>query len=150
MDSLDQAIKFVNDRPKPLACYVFTGSSSSADRVLKETSSGGVVINDAVIHNAVVELPFGGVGASGMGAYHGRTGFETFSHRKAVFSNPTWIDTGKLRYPPYSKAQLSRLEFLFSALPPLPSFTLKDVALIGLSVAVAVLAYRLQQQSKHA
>jgi aldehyde dehydrogenase (NAD+) len=69
--------------------------------VLAQTSSGGVCINDCLMHLGVHELPFGGVGPSGMGAYHGKAGFECFSHRKAVLDRPTFIDP-VLRYPPYS------------------------------------------------
>jgi aldehyde dehydrogenase (NAD+) len=145
VDSVDEAIKFVNERPKPLAVYVFTSTGSVGKRVIRDTSSGGAVINDVVVHNAVCDLPFGGVGASGMGAYHGRTGFETFSHRKAVFHQSTLIDSGKLRYPPYSKGQLQRLEWIFKSVPALPHLSLKDIAIAGLTVAVALLAYKLRE-----
>ena len=93
-------IDFVNDRDKPLALYVFTGDDALAERVLERTRSGGVGVNNAMLHLAVPELPFGGVGASGIGAYHGRTGFETFSHRRSVLSKPTKPDPSLL-YPPY-------------------------------------------------
>jgi aldehyde dehydrogenase (NAD+) len=100
--SMDEAVRFVNARPKPLALYVFTGKRGVAEDVLERTSSGGACVNDAVMHLAVPELPFGGVGDSGMGAYHGRAGFETFSHRKSVLSKPTAMDL-PLRYPPYDE-----------------------------------------------
>jgi aldehyde dehydrogenase (NAD+) len=144
--SVDDAIKFVTARPKPLALYVFTNSGKTSKRVLELTSSGGAVVNDAVIHNAVPDLPFGGVGPAGMGAYHGKFGFDTFSHTKAVLTQPTWIDLGKLRYPPFSTAQLKRLEMLIGALPALPSIGLKDVAIMGLSVAVALLSWKLAEK----
>lgn len=94
------AIEFVNERPKPLALYVFSSDPRVQRRVLEETSSGGACVNDTIAHLSVPELPFGGVGDSGMGAYHGRAGFETFSHRKSVMDKKTWLDV-KLRYPPY-------------------------------------------------
>ncbi|MGH9138988.1 MAG: aldehyde dehydrogenase family protein [Acidimicrobiales bacterium] len=100
VDDVDAAIRFVNERPKPLALYVFSGST--ADRVLRETSSGGACIDDVVSQVFVSQLPFGGVGESGMGAYHGRWGFELFSHRRAVLDRPTWFEMPML-LPPYSK-----------------------------------------------
>lgn len=100
IDGVDDAIRFVLERPKPLALYIFTESDRAADRILEHTSSGGACINDTVSHFAVDDLPFGGVGESGMGAYHGRYGFEIFSHRKGVLDRSTRIDPF-LRYPPY-------------------------------------------------
>ena len=85
-DVLDEAISFITSRPKPLALYVFSGSSEIQNEVIERTSSGGACINDVVMHLAVPELPFGGVGTSGMGAYHGRTSFDTFSHARAVLT----------------------------------------------------------------
>lgn len=102
VSDVDEAIRFVNDRDRPLALYVFAESEEVQLRVLEGTSSGGVCVNATVLHVAVPTLPFGGVGASGMGAYHGRTGFDTFSHRKSVLTRPTRMDP-KLAYPPYTK-----------------------------------------------
>ncbi len=102
--SVDAAIEFVNSRPKPLALYLFTGSGDIKRRVLESTSSGGVVINHLTMHCLVPQLPFGGVGNSGMGAYHGEWGFQTFSHRKAVLSKPARPDPSLL-YPPYTEAK---------------------------------------------
>jgi len=99
---VDAAIRFVNGRDKPLALYVFTGSDETAERVLAETSSGGACVNATIWHVANPHLPFGGVGPSGMGSYHGRGSFETFSHRRAVVSKTTRVDP-KLVYPPYGK-----------------------------------------------
>ncbi|MGE0357842.1 MAG: coniferyl aldehyde dehydrogenase [Burkholderiales bacterium] len=82
---LEEAIDFVNARPRPLALYVFEHDRESADRVIRETVSGGVTVNETFLHIAQDELPFGGVGESGMGRYHGREGFATFSQSKAVF-----------------------------------------------------------------
>ena len=101
VDDVDEAIDFVNERDKPLAVYVFSEVDSVADRVIASTSAGGVAVNATVLHLAVPGLPFGGVGASGMGAYHGRAGFETFSHRKSVLNRPTRLDV-PVTYPPYS------------------------------------------------
>jgi aldehyde dehydrogenase (NAD+) len=85
---LDEAIAFINDRDKPLALYAFTDSAATRDRLLAETSSGGVGFGLPLAHLTVSDLPFGGVGESGMGNYHGRYSLETFSHRKAVLDMP--------------------------------------------------------------
>ena len=82
---LDEAIAFVNARPRPLALYYFGSSAANRTRVLTRTTSGGVTINGTLLHYAQDDLPFGGVGPSGFGAYHGIEGFRTFSHQKAVF-----------------------------------------------------------------
>lgn len=88
VDGLDEAIGFINDREKPLALYAFTESPGVRDRLLVETSSGGVGFGLPLAHLTVSDLPFGGVGESGMGNYHGRYSLETFSHRKAVLDTP--------------------------------------------------------------
>jgi aldehyde dehydrogenase (NAD+) len=98
--SVDAAIEFVNGRPKPLALYVFTERDATAARVVDRTSAGGVTVNHTLLHLAVPELPFGGVGASGMGSYHGEHGFERFSHMKPVLRRRTRPDPG-IAYPPY-------------------------------------------------
>jgi aldehyde dehydrogenase (NAD+) len=98
---VDEAIRFVNDREKPLALYAFSDSDEILDQVVANTSAGGVCLNHAVLQLAVPDLPFGGVGESGMGAYHGKAGFDTFSHRKAVLTKPTRPDPS-LMYPPYT------------------------------------------------
>ena len=102
VQSLDDAITFVNSRPKPLAAYLFTKTKSIRERVVKEVSAGGMVINHLLFHFATNKLPFGGVGPSGMGAYHGKFGFEQFSHRKTVMTKPTRPDVSAIIYPPYT------------------------------------------------
>jgi aldehyde dehydrogenase (NAD+) len=103
VQSLDDAISFVNSRPKPLAAYLFTKSKSIRERVVKEVPAGGMVINHLLFHFATNKLPFGGVGPSGMGAYHGKFGFEEFSHRKTVMTKPTRPDVSAMIYPPYTE-----------------------------------------------
>ena len=98
---VEEAIRFVNDREKPLALYVFSSDDDTLEHVVANTSAGGVTLNHAVLHLAVPDLPFGGVGESGMGAYHGKAGFDTFSHAKAVLDKPTRPDPS-LMYPPYT------------------------------------------------
>ena len=102
VSTLTEAIDFVNARPKPLALYLFTASSRSERTVLRRTISGGVCINATLLHHANERLPFGGVGDSGFGYYHGRFGFETFTHPRAVVRKPARPDI-RLGYPPYTK-----------------------------------------------
>ena len=110
-DDLSEAIEFVNSRPRPLALYFFSRNKAHQERVLAETSSGGGCINDTVIHETVSGLPFGGVGDSCMGKYHGRAGFDTFTHEWSIIRNSFLIDVF-LRYPPY-KDHLNFLRRLF-------------------------------------
>jgi len=107
--ALDEAINFITSRPKPLALYVFAKSGDIQNEVIARTSSGGACINDVVMHLAVPDLPFGGVGTSGMGAYHGRASFDTFSHARAVLTKSEYLDV-PLRYPPYSATKLRWLK----------------------------------------
>ena len=92
-EQLDDAIAFVNDRPKPLALYVFGSRAVAIDRVIEHTSAGGVTVNHTLLHVSVADLPFGGVGASGMGAYHGEAGFHVFSHAKPILQRSTKPDS---------------------------------------------------------
>lgn len=95
----EQAVKFINEREKPLALYYF-GDQQSADYVISHTSSGGACVNDTIVHIANEKLPFGGVGNSGMSSYHGEESFKVFSHFRSVVTTPTWIDL-PFRYMPY-------------------------------------------------
>jgi aldehyde dehydrogenase (NAD+) len=96
------AVAFVRARPRPLALYLFAADPAVEEAVVERTTSGGVCVNGTLWHVANPALPFGGIGPSGMGAYHGRHTFETFSHRKPVVHKGTWLDPG-LTYPPYGK-----------------------------------------------
>jgi aldehyde dehydrogenase (NAD+) len=107
----DEAIARINAGPKPLTLHAFTRSRTIMDRFEGETSSGALVGNDAIVNHRVPGLPFGGVGESGHGAYHGRAGFETFTHRKALLRRPTWLDAA-LRYPPFTAKRLAALRRL--------------------------------------
>jgi acyl-CoA reductase-like NAD-dependent aldehyde dehydrogenase len=100
--SIDDAIQYVNDRPRPLALYLFTRSDSLVERVLRSTHSGGVCVNDTLVHIAAEDLPFGGIGPSGSGHYHGREGFDTFSKLKPVFRR-RWPGLGRFTRPPYGR-----------------------------------------------
>ena len=108
--NLDQAISDFKFLPKPLALYLFGGGGKEQGKVLSLTSSGGVCFNDVVLQAGIPELPFGGVGTSGMGKYHGKAGFDNFTHYKSVLKRPFWLDLN-FRYPPY-KLDLSLLNKL--------------------------------------
>ncbi|MEY4523693.1 MAG: hypothetical protein RIR27_769 [Pseudomonadota bacterium] len=117
MNDIDSTIRYINDRPIPLALYWFGKNKEVMNRILNETRSGGITINDTLIHAAVEDLPFGGIGASGMGAYHGKTGFETFSHRKSVlevrgFFGLHFLRGTQLARPPYGKGVERLLRWL--------------------------------------
>uniref|UniRef100_A0A3Q4AUS7 Aldehyde dehydrogenase n=1 Tax=Mola mola TaxID=94237 RepID=A0A3Q4AUS7_MOLML len=115
VDSLEKSIEFVNRREKPLALYVFSDESSVVHKVLEKTTSGGFCSNDGIVHMTLPSLPFGGVGASGWGSYHGRWGFETFSHRRACMLRGWALERlNCLRYPPYGNDKLSWLRWTTS------------------------------------
>ena len=109
-DTIDQAIEWVNDRDKPLALYIFAKDKKVIDKVTGRCAYGGGCVNDVVIHLATSNMGFGGVGESGMGAYHGKIGFDTFTHYKSIVDKKTWLDL-PMRYQPYSKlyAKMIRL-----------------------------------------
>ncbi|SOJ52771.1 Coniferyl aldehyde dehydrogenase [Mycobacterium simulans] len=111
--SLDEAIGFVNSRPKPLSAYLFTKARATRERVIKEVSAGGMLVNHLAFQVSTAKLPFGGVGASGMGAYHGKWGFDEFSHRKSVLTKPTRPDMSKMIYPPYTERAFKLARKLF-------------------------------------
>jgi aldehyde dehydrogenase (NAD+) len=110
--SIDEAIAFVNRGDKPLALYLFGNDDAAEQRVLEETSSGGACINGTIMHIGNSAMPFGGVGPSGMGAYHGRFSYETFSHRKAVLKRGFRFDL-KLMYPPYPEWRTKLVRKMF-------------------------------------
>ncbi|MBE1160216.1 coniferyl aldehyde dehydrogenase [Dyella acidiphila] len=110
-DQLDEAIDYVARHPRPLALYLFEQEQARIDRVLARTHAGGVSLNDTLYHIAQHSLPFGGVGPSGMGSYHGEAGFRTFSHMKPVFRQARFNGTGLLN-PPYGKRFRQMLEIL--------------------------------------
>ena len=97
--SLDEALALLRDRPTPLALYLFTRDRATQERVLASTRSGGVCLNDTVTHMVGTDLPFGGLGESGLGAYHGQASFDCFTHRRSVLRCSLAFDP-KLRYPP--------------------------------------------------
>lgn len=108
--TLDEAIAFVKARPHPLALYIFSGNRQNIARVTAHCQFGGGCVNDVVIHLATTEMGFGGVGESGMGAYHGKRGFDTFSHQKSILDKKTWMDL-PMRYQPYTKLNDKLIRF---------------------------------------
>lgn len=112
VSNVEEAIKIINSRSKPLTLYVFSKNRKLINKVSRETSSGSVCANDALVHLSIDSLPFGGVGESGLGVYHGKSTFDTFSHHKSVLIrgyNPILEWVASKRYPPYSESNLRRL-----------------------------------------
>ena len=109
---IDDAIQKVKARPKPLACYVYSRNRKTIAKVLKEVSFGGGAVNESVMHLSNSNLPFGGVGLSGMGSYHGKFGFDTFSHFKSILDKPFWFEAN-IKYSPYSENKLKIIKWLF-------------------------------------
>ena len=101
-DSLDEAVSKINSMAHPLALYIFTKDKQAAKKVTSRCGFGGGCINDTIIHLATSEMGFGGFGESGMGSYHGKDGFLTFSHMKSIVDKKTWLDL-PMRYQPYKK-----------------------------------------------
>lgn len=108
-ESLDEMIAEVKRREKPLSCYVFTHDKKLRNKIMHEVSFGGGCVNDAIMHISNNKLPFGGVGESGIGSYHGEFGFRTFSHYKSILDKPTWFEAG-LKYFPHSAAKFNLMK----------------------------------------
>ena len=111
-DDFDELYRRLADRPKPLALYLFSQNRVRVREAMSRFQFGGGCVNDVVIHLATSEMGFGGVGESGMGAYHGKAGFEAFSHSKSVVDKKTWMDL-PMRYQPYEKKLYGRLLHMF-------------------------------------
>ncbi len=111
-DKFDDVFEMLKNREKPLALYIFSEDKKHVKRITSELSYGGGCINDTIIHLATSEMGFGGVGESGMGAYHGKTGFDAFSHNKSIVDKKTWLDL-PMRYQPYKKGIYGRLLHMF-------------------------------------
>lgn len=99
---MNEAFEFVNSRPSPLALYLFTSNKETENKFLNACKFGGGCVNDTIVHLATSQLAFGGIGDSGIGSYHGKKGFETFSHEKSILKKYTWLDL-PMRYQPYQK-----------------------------------------------
>jgi len=141
-DSIEAAIKFVNNRDKPLSLYVFSSNKRVIEEVLNRTSSGGAVANDCLMHAGVHSLPFGGVGPSGLGAYHGKFSFDLFSHKKAVLVKDLSLESvNALRYPPYTEKKLSWLKWLVLKKPSQSSSWLVKLLVVIPVIVVSALIY---------
>ncbi|KRT78197.1 hypothetical protein AMK59_6935 [Oryctes borbonicus] len=141
INNVDDAIRFINEREKPLALYIFSANKSNVDTLLQNTTSGGVCVNDTLMHLALESLPFGGVGPSGMGAYHGKYTFDTFVHKKSTLVKNLSKLSEKMqsaRYPPYTE---KKLNFLKSVLKPPPNLKVLKlfpyVFIFGLGLATS-------------
>ncbi|HWQ57505.1 MAG TPA: aldehyde dehydrogenase family protein, partial [Clostridia bacterium] len=110
-DKLEECIEFIRARPKPLALYLFTTSRETEEGVLNACSFGGGCINDTLIHAVNARMGFGGVGHSGMGSYHGKLSFDTFTHERSIVKKYNWIDL-PLRYHPYTESRLKAVKRL--------------------------------------
>ncbi|XP_075051259.1 aldehyde dehydrogenase family 3 member A2 isoform X2 [Mixophyes fleayi] len=134
--NVDEAIQFINQREKPLALYVFSNNKKIIKKMISQTSSGGVTANDVFMHFSVAELPFGGVGNSGMGAYHGKHSFDTFSHKRACLIKSLAMEgVNKLRYPPFSQKKVDWAKFLLMG-----KLNKKKLALVLLPLIAVVAA----------
>ncbi len=109
-ENLEDAIKNILNFPKPLAFYLFSENTEKQKKIISMVPFGGGCINDTVIHLANPNLPFGGVGTSGIGSYHGKKSFDTFTHYKSLFQQGTIVDI-PLRYPPYNEQKLNWIKF---------------------------------------
>jgi len=138
--STDELVAHINANEKPLAMYIF-GTEKDAQEIISRTSSGGVCVNDTIMHCANSNLPFGGVGNSGMGKYHGKWGFNELSHERAVMYRSTFIDVAQ-RYPPYTEANLKMFEKLMLG-PLVPPGMKKVVGLAAVAAGAVVLRSRL-------
>ena len=110
--NLEEVFALLADKPKPLALYIFSEDKKAIGQVTARCRYGGGCVNDAIVHLASAHMGFGGVGESGMGAYHGKTGFDAFSHRKSIMDKKTWMDL-PMRYQPYQRGLNSKLLHLF-------------------------------------
>ena len=117
--NMDEALDFVNGRDKPLAFYIFSENRAAIEKILNKSTSGGVCVNETMNHLTVHGLPFGGVGKSGMGKYHGEWGFREFSNARALLDHETGFDPS-LRYPPYTGDNLPRMKKLLDMKMPYP------------------------------
>ncbi|CAG7729381.1 unnamed protein product, partial [Allacma fusca] len=113
--SVDDAVRIIRSKPKPLAMYIFSNDKSVTRKLIESTSSGNLCVNDVFWQSNWIGLPFGGVGESGMGSYHGKSSFDTFSHKRAVVERPlnSFCETlNSFRYPPYSNLKFEFMSFI--------------------------------------
>ncbi|XP_073812804.1 aldehyde dehydrogenase type III isoform X9 [Musca autumnalis] len=148
VESAYDAIKFINSRESPLAMYVFTTEPEIQNLFIHSTRAGGMLLNDTIMHYAVDTLPFGGVGFSGMGSYHGKYTFDTFVHKKSCLGKnlkPLGEKLSSGRYPPYSERKANILNFLLRKRRPLPNLYLSHILVFGLGVGLTFLVNHYMQ-----
>lgn len=144
--SVYEAITFINLNEKPLALYIFSKNKKNINLILESTSSGGVTVNDTLMHVVCESLPFGGVGNSGVGSYHGKQSFDTFTHRKSVLRknfNPIMEKMQSVKYPPYSDKKLKCVQLVNSKRRGLPCRFLSYLLVFVLGVLVTLLVKHL-------
>eukprot|EP00927_Polykrikos_kofoidii_P057954 TRINITY_DN5220_c0_g1_i1.p1 TRINITY_DN5220_c0_g1~~TRINITY_DN5220_c0_g1_i1.p1 ORF type:complete len:528 (-),score=76.15 TRINITY_DN5220_c0_g1_i1:127-1623(-) len=141
--SVDEIVERINSREKPLALYIFGKEGPVVEDIIHRVSSGGVCVNDTIFHYANMDLPFGGVGGSGMGKYHGKWGFDEFSHIRAVMYRGTWVDAPQ-RYPPFTEANMRLMEWILVGplVPARLKTVLKTGAALTFGAAVAAMTRR--------
>ncbi|XP_043910231.1 aldehyde dehydrogenase family 3 member A2-like isoform X2 [Protopterus annectens] len=145
VNNVDEAIQFINQRDKPLALYAFCHDKKVLKKIVAETSSGGVTANDTMIHFTISTLPFGGVGNSGMGAYHGKFSFDTFSHHRACLIKSLKMETvNKVRYPPGSPEKVKWIKRLITKQVNFGKLGLVFIGLLGALLAVLMKNGRMQ------
>ncbi|XP_037827808.1 aldehyde dehydrogenase, dimeric NADP-preferring isoform X5 [Lucilia sericata] len=152
VESAYEAIKFINSREKPLALYVLSNSQKTIELFKAQTSSGGFCSNETLNHFQVDVLPFGGVGSSGMGCYHGKYGFDTFTHKKSCLGKdlkPLGEKLASGRYPPYSERKANILNFLLRKRRPLPNMYLTHIFAFGLGIGLTFLANHFMQSDQN-
>ncbi|XP_048468498.1 aldehyde dehydrogenase, dimeric NADP-preferring-like isoform X1 [Rhincodon typus] len=143
VNSTEEAIDFINKRDKPLALYVFSHNKKLIQRIIAETSSGGVTANDCLVHYIIDTLPFGGVGKSGIGAYHGKFSFETFSHRRACVLKSLGMEkANSIRYAPATDSKRKWTLWLMKKSKGYRKMHLFTFALLGVLVAILMQFYR--------
>lgn len=148
VESAYDAIKFINSREKPLVVYVFTKSQQLIQEFKENTLSGGFCSNETIMHCGVDTLPFGGVGSSGMGSYHGKYGFDTFTHKKSCLGKdlkPLGEKLASGRYPPYSERKSNILNFLLRKRRPFPKLYLSHIFVFGLGIGLTFLVNHYMQ-----
>ncbi|XP_019880781.1 aldehyde dehydrogenase, dimeric NADP-preferring isoform X2 [Aethina tumida] len=142
VNSADEAIEFINSREKPLALYVFSSNKEIVDLFLNNTSSGNFLSNDTIMHFSCESIPFGGVGSSGIGMYHGKFGFDTFSHKKGTLLrslNKFGEQMQTLRYPPYNDSKLDAMVTATKTRAPIPGKKyLKTALIFSLGILVTI------------
>ncbi|XP_058465553.1 aldehyde dehydrogenase, dimeric NADP-preferring-like isoform X1 [Malaya genurostris] len=152
VDNAYDAIRFINSRPKALSMYVFSSNKSDVNTIITNTSCGGICINDTVTHFSVETLPFGGVGSSGMGAYHGKYSFDTFTHRKSCLAkdfNAIGEKLASSRYPPYSDTKLTFLTTLLKKRQGFSTKFLPYVLMFGIGVATTLIVSSIVKRRLH-